>query len=78
MRFRTCKIARGKRLFEKSPFPRTRPPSALTLAVKRRNINGLLRPNHVTPAKAGVQNIVKRLDSGFRRNDGSSVGSSLS
>ena len=23
MRFRTCKIARGKTLFEKSPFPRT-------------------------------------------------------
>ncbi len=23
----------------------------------------------VTPAKAGVQNILKRLDSGFRRND---------
>jgi len=23
----------------------------------------------VTPAKAGVQNILKKLDSGFRRND---------
>ncbi len=58
--------------------PSPGPPYALTLAVKRRNINGLLRPNHVTPAKAGVQNIVKRLDSGLRRNDGSTVGSSLS
>jgi hypothetical protein len=26
----------------------------------------------VTPAKAGVQNILKKLDSGFRRNDGKS------
>jgi hypothetical protein len=25
--------------------------------------------NPVTPAKAGVQNVLKRLDSGFRRND---------
>jgi hypothetical protein len=24
----------------------------------------------VTPAKAGVQNLLKRLDSGVRRNDG--------
>ena len=26
-------------------------------------------PKPVTPAKAGVQNVLKRLDSGFRRND---------
>lgn len=26
-------------------------------------------PKFVTPAKAGVQNILERLDSGFRRND---------
>jgi hypothetical protein len=29
-----------------------------------------LRPNVVTPAKAGVQEISESLDSGFRRNDG--------
>jgi hypothetical protein len=29
-----------------------------------------LAPLFVTPAKAGVQNILKYLDSGFRRNDG--------
>jgi len=27
----------------------------------------------VTPAKAGVQNMLKRLDSGFRRNDGTKM-----
>jgi len=32
------------------------------------NIMIFSRP--VTPAKAGVQNILKRLDSGLRRNDG--------
>jgi len=26
--------------------------------------------NRVTPVKTGVQNVLKRLDSGFRRNDG--------
>ena len=26
-------------------------------------------PKFVTPAKAGVQNLLERLDSGFRRND---------
>lgn len=26
-------------------------------------------PNNVTPANAGVQNPLKELDSGFRRND---------
>jgi len=27
-------------------------------------------PKYVTPAKAGVQNLLERLDSDFRRNDG--------
>jgi hypothetical protein len=30
----------------------------------------LINTNDVTPAKAGVQNPLKRLDSCFRRNDG--------
>jgi hypothetical protein len=39
-------------------------------------LKGLAQNNHfssghiVTPAKAGVQEISKSLDSGFRRNDG--------
>ncbi len=34
------------------------------------NVDGLVKsPNPVTPAKAGVQKLLKLLDSGLRRND---------
>jgi hypothetical protein len=44
---------------------------ALALTLKRTLsfFNRLTRRNIVTPAKAGVHNILKKLDSGFRRND---------
>ncbi len=68
-RFRAALESRKAMEKEIEPYTHNRPPMPS-------NAGDLRRPRSaraVTPAKAGVQKIVKTLDSVFRRNDGNGV-----